>query len=517
MLNRYYLTSKSNNSSSSSSSKMLATNDVIKSQYDTLLDKQSMNSWLPLPHPCVFTSNWSSFHQFDLIKNYPLSCLYSKHIYESNSTLKESCLDIHKLGSMTKESTLNNDHDIEVKKVCETDLNMVEDENITNEYPNKEYEILPKEKKPILSIHKSTTPPLPPPPPPHHHHPLSMKKFTIRETTNLLKSWLNNHRYNPYPTKNEKIKLSLITHLSLTQISTWFANARRRLKKENQMTWIPKIRHHRIITTNSIHLNSHYTTNTNNTTDTTDNHNNSISGSGSNNNNTDQLPKVTSNLRSTIMTDYSIHPVNNNHHHHLKSLNSQLIFKYFLNKNTQQQGEQVQVEEGEERRQQQQSGEQEEEEGRRQQKEDQEEEEEEEEERRRQHQQQQERRQEEQQCFQIQDKLAEYSNILLNDINLSKIKSIIDKNTIENNNNDLWNHDDNTKLIHMNPLIYQKNIDQYRLYCKSLESSELSSSSSSSSVESTTTTINSSIVIDPQRNPLNNPSKIWSVADVIDV
>uniref|UniRef100_A0A5K4FDV3 Homeobox domain-containing protein n=1 Tax=Schistosoma mansoni TaxID=6183 RepID=A0A5K4FDV3_SCHMA len=337
MLNRHYLTSKSNNSSSSS--KMSATNVVIKSQYDTLLDKQSMNSWLPLPHPCVFTSNWSSFHQFDLIKNYPLSCLHSKHTYESNSTfgLKESCLNIHKLGSMTKESTLNNDHDIEVNKECEIDLNIVQDENITNEYPNKEYEILPKEKKPILSIHKSTTPP----PPPHHHHPLSMKKFTIRETTNLLKSWLDNHRYNPYPTKNEKIKLSLITHLSLTQISTWFANARRRLKKENQMTWIPKIRHHRIITTNSIHLNNQMchkqdddyngnnTTNTihlssHYTTTTTDNHNSSSSSGSCNNNNTDQLPEVTSDLRSTIMTNCSIHPLNNHHdhyHHHLTSLN----------------------------------------------------------------------------------------------------------------------------------------------------------------------------------------------------
>ncbi|TPP63450.1 Iroquois-class homeodomain protein IRX-5 [Fasciola gigantica] len=29
----------------------------------------------------------------------------------------------------------------------------------------------------------------------------------------------------------------------MTQISTWFANARRRLKKENQMTWCPRMRH----------------------------------------------------------------------------------------------------------------------------------------------------------------------------------------------------------------------------------------------------------------------------------
>lgn len=30
--------------------------------------------------------------------------------------------------------------------------------------------------------------------------------------------------------------------MTLTQVSTWFANARRRLKKENKMTWEPKNR-----------------------------------------------------------------------------------------------------------------------------------------------------------------------------------------------------------------------------------------------------------------------------------
>ncbi|KAA0201007.1 hypothetical protein HAZT_HAZT004425 [Hyalella azteca] len=28
--------------------------------------------------------------------------------------------------------------------------------------------------------------------------------------------------------------------MTLTQVSTWFANARRRLKKENKMTWEPR-------------------------------------------------------------------------------------------------------------------------------------------------------------------------------------------------------------------------------------------------------------------------------------
>lgn len=34
--------------------------------------------------------------------------------------------------------------------------------------------------------------------------------------------------------------LAIITKMTLTQVSTWFANARRRLKKENKMTWAPR-------------------------------------------------------------------------------------------------------------------------------------------------------------------------------------------------------------------------------------------------------------------------------------
>ncbi|XP_023684784.2 iroquois-class homeodomain protein irx-4-like [Paramormyrops kingsleyae] len=66
------------------------------------------------------------------------------------------------------------------------------------------------------------------------------RKNASRETTSTLKAWLNDHRKNPYPTKGEKIMLAIITKMTLTQVSTWFANARRRLKKENQMTWPPR-------------------------------------------------------------------------------------------------------------------------------------------------------------------------------------------------------------------------------------------------------------------------------------
>ncbi|XP_043545576.1 iroquois-class homeodomain protein irx-1-like [Chiloscyllium plagiosum] len=62
-------------------------------------------------------------------------------------------------------------------------------------------------------------------------------KNATRESTSTLKAWLQEHRKNPYPTKGEKIMLAIITKMTLTQVSTWFANARRRLKKENKMTW----------------------------------------------------------------------------------------------------------------------------------------------------------------------------------------------------------------------------------------------------------------------------------------
>nr|NP_001071746.1 transcription factor protein [Ciona intestinalis]BAE06519.1 transcription factor protein [Ciona intestinalis] len=68
------------------------------------------------------------------------------------------------------------------------------------------------------------------------------RKNATRETTSTLKAWLNEHRKNPYPTKGEKIMLAIISKMTLTQVSTWFANARRRLKKENRMTWSPRNR-----------------------------------------------------------------------------------------------------------------------------------------------------------------------------------------------------------------------------------------------------------------------------------
>ncbi|CAB1421404.1 unnamed protein product [Pleuronectes platessa] len=47
------------------------------------------------------------------------------------------------------------------------------------------------------------------------------RKNATRETTSTLKTWLYEHRKNPYPTKGEKIMLAIITKMTLTQVSTW--------------------------------------------------------------------------------------------------------------------------------------------------------------------------------------------------------------------------------------------------------------------------------------------------------
>lgn len=69
---------------------------------------------------------------------------------------------------------------------------------------------------------------------------VARRKNATRESTSVLKEWLVEHTMNPYPTKGEKVMLTIIANMSLTQISTWFANARRRMKKENRAHWLTK-------------------------------------------------------------------------------------------------------------------------------------------------------------------------------------------------------------------------------------------------------------------------------------
>ncbi|KAK7112426.1 hypothetical protein V1264_011885 [Littorina saxatilis] len=63
--------------------------------------------------------------------------------------------------------------------------------------------------------------------------------------TRPLKQWLLRHRDNPYPSKAEKVDLVSKSQMTLTQVSNWFANARRRLKntvKQPDLTWASRIK-----------------------------------------------------------------------------------------------------------------------------------------------------------------------------------------------------------------------------------------------------------------------------------
>lgn len=64
----------------------------------------------------------------------------------------------------------------------------------------------------------------------------------------MLKDWLVRRRENPYPSRDEKKRLSIETGLTYTQICNWFANWRRKLKnselERNKRSWGHLIKHY---------------------------------------------------------------------------------------------------------------------------------------------------------------------------------------------------------------------------------------------------------------------------------
>lgn len=87
---------------------------------------------------------------------------------------------------------------------------------------------------PMITPDENTFPPLDslcesaaPSETPHPTGPRSKSQ----DTTNILKQWLRGHSDDPYPTKEEKTSLAQKSGLTVTQVSTWFANARRRRKR----------------------------------------------------------------------------------------------------------------------------------------------------------------------------------------------------------------------------------------------------------------------------------------------
>ena len=76
--------------------------------------------------------------------------------------------------------------------------------------------------------------------PSHHKEAASTLTYPVRRMRNtaVLVKWIEEHQSNPYPTKAEKQYLAYYSGMNLTQLSTWFANARRRIKKIGMKTWL---------------------------------------------------------------------------------------------------------------------------------------------------------------------------------------------------------------------------------------------------------------------------------------
>ncbi|XP_077515998.1 uncharacterized protein LOC144126007 [Amblyomma americanum] len=71
------------------------------------------------------------------------------------------------------------------------------------------------------------------------------KRHVLQSMARPLKKWLIRHRDKPYPSKAEKLALAMGSHMTLEQVSNWFANARRRLKNTVYipgMNWGDRIR-----------------------------------------------------------------------------------------------------------------------------------------------------------------------------------------------------------------------------------------------------------------------------------
>ncbi|KAF8237132.1 hypothetical protein L208DRAFT_553340 [Tricholoma matsutake] len=71
--------------------------------------------------------------------------------------------------------------------------------------------------------------PLPPPTSTLVDRPPRKRGKLPKETTDFLKAWLHRHSDHPYPSEEEKKQLCHATGLSMSQVSNWMINARRRI------------------------------------------------------------------------------------------------------------------------------------------------------------------------------------------------------------------------------------------------------------------------------------------------
>lgn len=70
----------------------------------------------------------------------------------------------------------------------------------------------------------------------------SPSTYPIRRRRNpaVLIRWIEDHPFNPYPTKVEKQGLAFYAGMTQRQLNDWFANARRNIKKVGYENWKKK-------------------------------------------------------------------------------------------------------------------------------------------------------------------------------------------------------------------------------------------------------------------------------------
>ena len=62
----------------------------------------------------------------------------------------------------------------------------------------------------------------------------------LRRNPAVLIRWIEEHPFNPYPTKAEKQGLAFYAGMTQRQLNDWFANARRNIKKVGYENWKKK-------------------------------------------------------------------------------------------------------------------------------------------------------------------------------------------------------------------------------------------------------------------------------------
>merc|ERR1711865_254476 len=72
----------------------------------------------------------------------------------------------------------------------------------------------------------------------HEHLRRRKRRNLPREAANILNEWYTSHEDNPYPNEIEKRDLAQRTDLKVTQVATWFVNARARKPKPAQFAAI---------------------------------------------------------------------------------------------------------------------------------------------------------------------------------------------------------------------------------------------------------------------------------------